>query len=218
MGLFINKGLLPTVSDPMPTVRERGIAAGVFVLIILLLGGFGYQWLVQPHQRLNEQLEDVRFRYQKALRLAARQEALERQLQQLQTAQDANNSSLLKEPSASLAAAALQERVKAITSLHAPTKEQCAVRQQKNAPSTDEGAFEQVMITVNMLCSLAALQAILYDLETEAPVLIVNNLIVRKRDRRRNKDTKQPMILEAQFDISGYIKKYTAKASRSAQP
>jgi general secretion pathway protein M len=190
----------------IPSERDRTMALVILLAILLVTGGLPYQFIVKPQMQLNMSMEGLIYRYQKALLVESKREALEAKLRQWRSTQD--NTLLLKEPSASLAAAGLQERVKSVVNFHSPDKQRCRINQQKNLTPEQESGFTKIAINVVLQCALEEFQAILYDLETEKPLLILDNLTLRADTSNRDMsggNSNQPSLLNAQLEISGYI-------------
>lgn len=185
----------------LPSAQQCQWAVVMLLALVFMISMLLYWLIVEPQQALNQQIERIKQHYQQALRLTSKRASLESQRQHWQMMLNSNNALPLKESSASLAAAAMQERVKAIVSLHAPDSKDCGIVQQKNLPSKEKGGFIEASVNVSMKCSLEPLQAIVYDLETESPLLIINNLIVRRNLSNR----KNSADLSVQFDMVGYI-------------
>jgi general secretion pathway protein M len=108
---------------------------------------------------------------------------------------------VLTEESTILAAAVLQERVKAII-------EQSGGRLTSTQvpPAVAEGAYNKVTVKVRMSVTTPALQSVLYELESGVPYLVVDNVAVLARRARRRRETQsQPQTLDVRFDLSGFM-------------
>ncbi|SFR59915.1 general secretion pathway protein M [Marinobacter gudaonensis] len=171
----------------------------VLLALLFTFGSLAYWLLIQPQQDLNRQLAEWGRQYHRALTFEARREGLERQLERWQAALADNQAMLLRERSFSLAAAALQERLKSVVSLHDPAQRRCAIQQQRNVATKGDGPFTRVTVNVALNCHLEELQAVLYDLEASTPVMVLDNLTINRRSR-------DDLALSTQFDLSGFIR------------
>jgi general secretion pathway protein M len=108
----------------------------------------------------------------------------------------------------SIAAAQLQHRLK--TSVESAKGE---VRSTQNLPSRDDGNFRRITVRAQISLGMAGLQRAFYDLESSAPFLFLDNIIIRARSvpQDRNKAAQEPVIqdpvLEVSFDLSGYMRR-----------
>ena len=109
--------------------------------------------------------------------------------------------------STSLAAAELQERVKAVV-------EQTGSRLTSTRVLTpaEEGSFYRVAVNVRMRVTVEALQEVLHGLEGALPYMTVDNVTVLARRARRNRRNKAagPQTLDVRFDLSALMPRGTA--------
>ncbi|MGF1615001.1 MAG: type II secretion system protein GspM [Gammaproteobacteria bacterium] len=180
--------------------QSRLLALG---LLVLVLGGL-YFGVVHPLWRTyyanQEQIEDHRENIARFQRIAAEQHVLEQRVEGLSQQRKLVRYTLDAE-SPTLAAAALQDRVKSIV-------EQSGGRltSTRILPVSNVGPFAQVAVNVQMRVSTKALQDVLYGLESGAPYLLIENLTILSRGHqvyRRGLSTAAE--LDVRFDLSGLM-------------
>jgi general secretion pathway protein M len=74
-------------------------------------------------------------------------------------------------------------------------------------PSTEEGGFHELTVRVRLTTEIDGLRRILYQLETERPLLFVDNIDISSRqDRRRAGETDADPSLQVAFDVYGFLR------------
>ena len=174
------------------------------IALLLLCTGVVVQLVALPawHMYRNDRqaVEQQRDQIERFKRIAKRAPEIEQRLQELEEHRKRDQSVLTAE-STILAAAALQERVKAIV-------EQSGGRLTSTQvpPAVAEGAYNKVTVKVRMSVTTPALQSILYELESGVPYLVVDNVAVLSRRARRRRGTQsQRQDLDVRFDLSGFM-------------
>jgi len=174
------------------------------IALLLLCMGVVVQLIAWPAWRMyrndRQAVEQQRDQIERFKRIAKRAPEIKQRLQELEERRK-RDQYVLTEGSTILAAAALQERVKAIV-------EQSGGRLTSTQvpPAVAEGAYNKVTVKVRMSVTTPALQSILYELESGVPYLVVDNVAVLSRRARRRKQTQpQPQTLDVRFDLSGYM-------------
>lgn len=132
--------------------------------------------------------------------IAGKREALEAAVTRLEAAR-VQSTSLLPERTATLAAAALQERVKSAVN-RAGGK---LISTQVLAVSDDDQVF-QIGVGIRVSTSIDALREILYSLESEEPHVVIDNLMILAR-QKRGRDRKQYVQsdLDVRFNLYGLM-------------
>ena len=107
----------------------------------------------------------------------------------------------------SLAAAELQQRVKAVIEAAGAT-----LRSTQALPPTEEGNAVKVTVSTTMMGDTDTLRKILRDLEAQTPLLFVDNLDVSARENRPRLPNGRlasytRIQLTVQFEVSGYLHK-----------
>jgi general secretion pathway protein M len=132
-------------------------------------------------------------------------ESAEQQLQDIRASRE-DASLFLAEADFNEAAAAMSERLGQMVRTQAEADCQIVSRQPVR-PRVQE-RYERVTVNVRMRCQPADLLQILYRLESEIPMMIVEDLnIIRPRARRRVGNTlvEAAETLDIRFNMSGYL-------------
>ena len=106
-----------------------------------------------------------------------------------------------------LAAADLQQRVKAVVEAVGGT-----LRSTQALPPVEEGNAVKVAVNATVSGDTESLQKILYDLESQTPLLFIDNLDVSAREIRQRLPNGRladytRVQLNIQFEVSGYLRK-----------
>ena len=177
----------------------------LFALGLLFLAlGLVYLILVHPlwraHHTNQAQIADYRESIARLELIAAKQPAFEQQVQQLRRQRKLVRYTLGAQ-SPTLAAAALQDRVKSIVEENGGRLTSTRI-----LPVSDVGPFFQVAVNVQMRVSTKALQGVLYGLESGAPYLLVENLTILSRGSRVYRRAQSASAeLDVRFDLSGLM-------------
>ncbi len=144
------------------------------------------------------QMEDSIARY---ARISAQVGSLRQAMEDLAEADELTRYVLAQE-SESIAAAALQERVKSIV-----TTSGGALTSTQVLPAVAEQGFKRVIVNVRMAVSIDALQRVLYELENGLPYLLASDMIILSRNVRKRGRTGQSVdLLDVRFNLSGYMR------------
>lgn len=173
------------------------------LLLGLLLAGHGLlvrpllaEW--QANEALIAQSRELLARYRQ---IAAARPLLERQLDQLEATDVAWV--YLEGASDALAAAALQERVRALAA-----EAGGELRSTQILPASDDAGLRRIGLRIQLGLDAEALQSVLHELETGTPLVFVDNLVVRARQqaRRRAMISEDDPTLEVALDLYGYLR------------
>ncbi len=182
-------------------LRNRAAAVSLLLLVIAVVGVLliGPLWERYASNRdLIADLEDKVARFES---VAGRQAELERQFSTLERTSSLGELTLQAD-SATLAAADLQERVKAAVQAAGGSLTSTQVLEPEKVSS-----FERVSVNVRMTGSTPAVQKSLYALESGSPVLVIDDLLVvtrRTTVRLGAKRTEQQDWLDVRFKVSGF--------------
>lgn len=107
----------------------------------------------------------------------------------------------LKGASPTLVAANLQNRLKRIVSETGAT-----IRSSQILPVREEGDLKRIALRIQLVADVAALQKILYGLETGDPYLFMDDVNIRaQRKRRRRGKTADARSLTVRIDMYGFL-------------
>jgi hypothetical protein len=117
-----------------------------------------------------------------------------------------NNSELFfRSATAELAGAELQRRIRSLVD----TTDAKLISTQ-NLGVTSEAGQNRIAVRVRLTGDMDAVSKILYELETEAPVTIIQNLSMRAKRvsmrRRRGRQIEVQNIIDINFDLSGFLR------------
>ena len=178
--------------------------------LLLLVGGALYlavdQWLIGRYRDYQYQLQQQQERLAQLERIAATREPVQQRIAKVQ--QDRNiTAQYLPQSAPALAAAELQQRIKAVVEAAGGT-----LQSTQALPPVEEGGAMKVTVSAIMNGDTGSVQKVLYDLEGQTPLLFVDNLELSARMMRPRLPNGRyanytRMQLSAQFEISGYLRK-----------
>ncbi|MBK8509971.1 MAG: type II secretion system protein M [Candidatus Competibacteraceae bacterium] len=174
------------------------VIAGLFLLVDRVL--------VARYHFYHDRLEQQQGRLAQLERMAASREPIQRLIASIQ--QDGVMATqYLPQSAPSLAAAELQQRVKAVIEAAGAT-----LRSTQALPPTEEGNAVKVTVSTTMMGDTDTLRKILRDLEAQTPLLFVDNLDVSARENRPRLPNGRlasytRIQLTVQFEVSGYLHK-----------
>ena len=190
------------------SIGQRRALAVLLLLAVVALGVRGVAmpiagaWL--ENRDTIAQMEDSIARY---ARLSAQVDDLRQTVAALDES-DALDALVLPQASAPLAAAALQERVKAVV-----TASGGALTSTQVLPAETERGFRRVTVNVRMTGSIEALQEVLHTLESGAPYLVTDDVVILARGARKRRRAADPTdLLDVRFNLSGYMRDAGAPA------
>lgn len=190
-----------------------GQRLGALALLLLLVIGAFYllvdQILIARYRFYQERQEQNQGRLEQLQRMAASHEPVQGLITKIQ--QDRNvTTQYLPQPTPSLAAADLQQRVKMAVEAAGGT-----LRSTQSLPPVEEGNTVKVTVNATVTGDIESLRKILHSLESQTPLLFVDNLEVSAREIRQrlsngrmSDDTR--VQLSVQFEVSGYLRKEKA--------
>lgn len=187
-----------------------GHRAAALSLLLLLAGGALYllvdRVLITRYRYYQDALEQQQGRLEQLERMAAIREPIQQLVMSIQ--QDRTViAQYLPQSAPALAAADLQQRVKGVVEAAGGT-----LQSTQALPPTEEGHAVKVTVSVAMNGNSDSLQKILYDLESQTPLLFLDNLQVSARESRPRlpggRTANYTRIqLSIQFEVSGYLRK-----------
>ena len=187
-----------------------GQRLGALALLLLVVVSTLYlvvdHVLVARYRFYRERLEQQQGRLEQLERMAASREPIQQLIAKIQ--QDRNiTAQYLPQSAPPLAAADLQQRVKAVVEAAGGT-----LRSTQALPPVEEGNAVKVAVNATVSGDTEILQKILYDLESQTPLLFVDNLEVSARAVRQRLPNGRlagytRVQLNIQFEISGYLRK-----------
>ena len=189
--------------------QQNGKLTAILVLVIVLIAIYMicFHWFFQRHAEYAEQIDGLREQLARFEAAAAQREPLQQQLAAIRESRS-DEGLFLEEGNFNEAAAALSERLGRMVQTQADDSCQIVSRQPVR-PRVQE-RFQRVTVNVRMRCNAEDMLNILYRLEAEVPMVLVDDLnVVRPRARRRARANEQPVetqALDVRFNMSGYLK------------
>ncbi len=178
--------------------------------LLILLGGVFYlvvdQGLLVRYRYYRDYLEQQQHRLTQMGRLVASREPIQQQIDKIQHDQ-AIARQYLPQTAPALAAAELQQRVRAVVEATGGT-----LRSTQALPPVEEGSAVRVAVSVTLTGDTGNLEKILYDLESQTPLLFVDNLEISARENRPRLPggrmaSYTRIQLNVQFEVWGYLRK-----------
>jgi general secretion pathway protein M len=179
---------------------SRSAALGLLALLLLAAYALIVAPLMTRHEGYQQATQDLDQRLVHFEGLAAERKGVEDRLAAFRR-QRGSLEVYLKNATSTLASAELQERIKQVVEGRGGT----LVSTQTLPDRTDAGLL-QVAIRVRMRGDTAALQKVVYALESERPLLFLDNLFIRSRMVRRGLVIGTAPDLDINFDVIGYMR------------
>ncbi|HAS52557.1 MAG TPA: general secretion pathway protein [Gammaproteobacteria bacterium] len=191
---------------PPPSLGHRLTALLLLALVISLFYMMVDQVLMGQYRIYQTNAERLQDRLQNLQRLATARPELEKAIQTIRADQRTSAYFLPPAPP-TLAAADLQQRVKTLVEGAGGS-----LLSVQALPAVEEGGVVRVAVGVTLQGDLEVLQKMLHGLESQVPLLFVDNLEVTARQfRPRLPDGKVApytrIQLNGQFQVSGYLRK-----------
>jgi general secretion pathway protein M len=189
--------------------EKSGRLTAILILVIVLIAIYmiGFHWFFQRHAEYAEQIDGLSEQLARFEAAAAQREPLQKQLAAIRESRS-DEGLFLEEGDFNEAAAALSERLGQMVQTQADDSCQIVSRQPVR-PRVQE-RFQRVTVNVRMRCHAEDMLKILYRLEAEVPMVLVDDLnVIRPRARRRGRNSEQPVqtqALDVRFNMSGYLK------------
>lgn len=183
----------------LPPAASRALA------LLLLLGGLALFYLVmvqpvlQDRAQIRQAIAERRAALARFDRVAAELPRREAQLAALRRRQAAT-AGFLQGSNDALLAAQIQSRVKALVeAAHGELKSTQVL------PVQDEGRYRRIAVRAQMTLDLTGAQQVLYGIETNSPLLFLDNVDLHSHIEGRRRESGSPSpSLDLRFDVYGY--------------
>ncbi len=186
---------------------QRWLALGLLAALVLVVVLAALSPLFNTWLDYREQKETLLFRLQRQQTIAARRDSVAQNLDFLHE-QFQQQGYLSDSDTESLASAELQNIIKT-----AVTDAGGQLTSTQGLPGKTEDGFMRILVKVRMSCSREALRAVLYALETNVPLLLIDQLDispVRGARNRSNNKLEPSSQLNVSFQVVSFMR---AKAS-----
>lgn len=178
--------------------------------LALVAAGLLFFTLIWPalstRSAFNERLESLQFQQQKFTAAAARAPALEEELETLAGVKT-DQGGFLEEKPRDLAAADLQQLLGSLIEQSGGELISTQVMQEID----NESVFPEITVKVYLRGATESLQKLVYRLEINRPLLLLDNLLVQKRRLGDAGSRNEADELEIRFDVTAFI--YQSDAS-----
>ena len=185
----------------LPRIQRRILATTLLLLAIVV----PIRLVLVPIYNSYIHNRDAIARYQDNI---GRYSRLSSQLTELQSAvgnlkqTDELTPFVFPEESEPLAAAALQQRVKAVV-----TGSGGSLTSTQVLSTVAEHGLRRITINVRMAVSTDALQRVLYELESNLPYLMTDDIIILSRGAQRRRQVPSGLdLLDVRFNLSGFMR------------
>jgi general secretion pathway protein M len=185
--------------------NSRMTATLVLIVVVIMVYMLMFHWFIIRHGEYSSDLGDLREQLARFESVAAMRESAEETLASIRDSRS-DASLFLNQQDFNEAAAAMSERLGQMVRTQA--EEDCQIVSRQPVRSRVEERYEKVTVNVRMRCQPADLLQIMYKLETEVPMMIVDELnITRPRARRRSggQIVEVAESLDIRFNMSGYL-------------
>jgi len=198
---------------------QRWLALGLLLIALILVYMLGFHWFFQRHMQLSEEITTARNSLARFEAVSGQTSSIKKRLANLHASQ-AKADYFLPKPSFNIAAAWLQNRLKKLVEANTAAHETCNVTSQQAVTARDFDRFEPVQVRVRLQCGPGTLLRVLYELESNQPMLFVDEVNFNRVSRgvnivMRRKKGKKPgqAMVDARFSIVGYLRPGAVKSS-----
>lgn len=184
----------------LSTVFKRLIALALLGAVCVTAYAFVAQplWVrYEQYRQSSAQLEALLVRYR---HVGGSAQALQAELDELRS-HPVSQSGYLSGASGALAAAELQNHVKAIVKSAGGELKSTQI-----LPIGDEGDFVRIAIRIQMPVRMDPLHKILHALESGQPFVFIDNVDIRRRKTRRRRRPEGDVGLDVRLDVYGYMR------------
>lgn len=181
--------------------RLTAIALLVAALMVLASAIAVPWWMLNRHY--SNAVDDATTRLERYLRIIGMRESLQQKAVEVRALEAQHH--FLKSASPALAAAELQEQVKAVLETYGGKLNSIQI-----LPHKDDDVYRQVTVSLQLNAPISGVKAILHALESAHPYLFVENLAIRVQNiGAARSDANNDPELFVQFDVIGFALKGT---------
>ena len=195
---------MQVIPDQKSSKTTALLLLAVALLLIYLVF---FHWFVMRHKEYATEIGDLRDQLARFQTIASQRSALQERLGRIRSSQE-DAGLFLDDPSFDEAAASISGSIGDMVRMHADDSCQIVSRQPVRARVQER--FEKITVNVRMRCNAEDFLKILHSMETNIPLMLVDDLNVirpRTRSRRtRGVDTPTQGALDIRFNVSGYLR------------
>lgn len=186
--------------------NAKSTAILLLVIAVIMVYLLFFHWFVLKHKEYAVEIGDLRDQLVRFQTVASQREALQASLGEIRNSQE-DAGLFFDYPTFDEAAAALSGSIGDMVRMQADDSCQIVSRQPVRARVQER--FEKITVNVRMRCDAEDFVKVLYGMETNIPVMLVDDLNVirpRTRSRSRNNEAAQQGALDIRFNVSGYLR------------
>jgi len=184
---------------------NRLTAILLFVVVLILVYLLCFHWFILRHRDYGVEISELSAQLERYQRVAGNRAQYESLLLGLQD-RSSNRDLFLEGSDFNEAAAEMSERLSQMISTQA--EDTCQIVSRQPVRPRVQERFQKVTVNVRMRCGIEDLKKILYSLESNAPMVIADEVtVIKPRARRRsNRQPARPQnTLDIRFNMSGYL-------------
>jgi general secretion pathway protein M len=182
---------------------QRALALALLALVLALVWRGALRPVWQQWSLGAQQIDQQRDRIARLRGMAQSREQFARALADARTASGVD-AALMNFASVTLAAAQLQQDMKSLVESAGGS-----VVSSQPVDSSSQGPFARAELSVRLLINSEALQQVLHALETQRPVVLVEDVLILSRNRRRTRSRKVPatnnQMLDVRLSVVGFL-------------
>lgn len=186
--------------------NSKTTALLLLAIAILMIYLVFFHWFVMRHKEYAEEIGGLRDQLNRFQTVASQRGALQERLVKIRNSQE-DAGLFLDDPSFDEAAATISGSIGDMVRMQADDSCQIVSRQPVRARVQER--FEKITVNVRMRCNAEDFLKILYSMETNIPLMLVDDLNVirpRTRSRSRNRQAQTQGALDIRFNVSGYLR------------
>lgn len=181
--------------------KMQAVASWTILLAMLLAF---YIIIIHPaisaRFQFKQRYEELQFQFSKLGNAESKSHQLQMELDRLR-AQETDKTGFLENKPDALAAADLQNHIKTLIESSEGNLVSTQVVSQKEVD-----VFPKVTVKVYLRGSIEALRNVLYQMDSNQPVLIIDNLLIQRRGgSNRRSAQREADQLELRFDVTGFM-------------
>jgi len=205
--------MTPAFAQRMSPARQRLLALGILLIVLIAVVAVLVAPVLLAHRHYDQAIADLSDKLTRYRRVAAQAPELRAALEAVK-ARDGRRF-YLRNTAANLAAAELQEMVKAAIENNGGR-----ITTSQNTAMREDGRFRQIGVNVQFFATTPALQKILTALETQQPYVVIDNIAVRPLNAFRGfkPGPGQEPELNLQLDVSAWAYPEPAKPGPASAP
>ncbi|MDP3331034.1 MAG: type II secretion system protein GspM [Methylococcaceae bacterium] len=185
-------------------LSQKWLALGLLALVVLVFSLLVVMPIINKGLELNESKQALAFRLQQYERVLATKEQVAENVEQIKQAY-AEQGYLNSQETSALASAELQEFIKK-TIVEAGGQ----LSSTQVLPVSTKDEFTRITISVRMTGNSEVLRTVLYNIETSAPLIVIDQIDIRPMRGVRNRATRQLELsneLNVNFQAVSFMRK-----------